>query len=75
MKRKNQNARKSVDLRGLDPTSPKYWEEVLRRENLGMSRGMMIGNKDIAYVGTASVVESIDNRQYDAGAVRPKKTE
>lgn len=28
------------DLRRLDPNSQEYWEEILRREGLSMSRGI-----------------------------------
>lgn len=27
------------DIESLDPTSPEYWEEVLKREGLGLQRG------------------------------------
>lgn len=32
--------RKQVDLSKLDPNSQAYWDEILRREGLGMSRGL-----------------------------------
>ena len=32
--------RKQVDLSQLKPDSKEYWEEILKRENLSMTRGM-----------------------------------
>ena len=47
------------DLRTLDPNSPEYWEEILRREGLSMSRGL---SRKLSYRGTSSDLAVIAER-------------
>lgn len=71
MKRKRAQARKSTDLRGLNPDSPQYWEEVLARENLRMSRG---NDTRLIYL-EAPVLERIEGvAAADTGRVVPHPT-
>lgn len=48
--------RKQLDLRGVDKTSPEYWEEVLGREGLSMTRG---AGDHLVYVGDNATLERI----------------
>ncbi len=62
--------RKSLDLRGLDPNSPEYWEEELYRADLQMARGR---NTRLSYVGDSTRLEMIHGlRMTDTGRVVPK---
>ena len=62
--------RKHLDLRGLDPQSPEYWDEVLYRSELHMARGR---SDRLSYVGDANQVEKIHGRHTtDNGKVAPK---
>lgn len=49
--------KRQVDLRGVDPASPEYWEEVLGRKGLSMEAGT---SRRVTYVGDSSVLESIE---------------
>lgn len=63
--------RKQADLRGVNPDSPAYWEEVLGRAGEGMSRGV---STHLVYVGEAAVLERIaGERNTDNGRVVPKR--
>jgi hypothetical protein len=69
MKRKRAQARKSTDLRTVDKESQSYWEEVLARENLRMTRG---NDTRLVYVGDGAAVERIHNEVIsDMGRVEP----
>lgn len=62
--------RKHLDLRGLDPESPEYWEEALHRANLQMARGR---SDRLSYAGGATEIELIHGlRTQDTGRVVPK---
>ena len=62
--------RKHIDLRGLDPESPAYWDEILYRSELQMARGR---SDRLSYVGDANHVEKIHGlHAYDDGKVVPK---
>jgi hypothetical protein len=62
--------KKTLDLRGKDPESPEYWEEILGREGLGMRTG--IGSK-LSYVGLGGVLERIEGEERtSSGRVDPK---
>jgi hypothetical protein len=59
--------KRKADLRALDPTSALYWEEVLQRAGLPMSRGR---NERMIYVGGASQVELVHGmHETDTGRV------
>jgi hypothetical protein len=61
---------KTIDLRGIDPESSEYWEEMLKRSHLQMARGR---SDRLSYVGTASDVEQIHGiHTQDTGKVVPK---
>ena len=72
MKRKRRNQRKTTDLRTLDPNSQAYWEEVLARENLRVTRGT---DARLIYVGSASNVEYVDGLKYAAPTAAKKQSE
>jgi hypothetical protein len=62
--------RKHNDLRGLDPASVEYWEEMLHRADLQMARGR---SDRLSYVGGASQVELIHGiHTQDDGRVVPR---
>ena len=62
--------KKIKDLRGVDPTTQAYWDEVLRREGFSMDAGR---NTHETYVGGASSVEYIEGVLRDpSGRVVPK---
>lgn len=63
--------RKHMDLRGLDPNSKEYWDEILYRSELQMARGR---SDRLSYVGDANQVDKIHGaRVTDTGRVAPKK--
>ena len=63
--------KKTKDLRGVDPSTQSYWEEILRREGLGMNTG--IGSK-LSYAGSGTRLEYIDGvENHSSGRVDPKK--
>lgn len=43
----------------MDPESQEYWEEVLRREGLSMSRGTR--SSKVAYIGNSKDLENTRN--------------
>lgn len=47
---------RQIDLRGVDKNSPEYWEEVLARKGLSMSKG---NTGEIVYVGDSAVLDRI----------------
>lgn len=53
-RRSDPNARYRKDLRTLDPESPEYWNEILRREGLDMSAGK---DPRLLYVGGSRDLE------------------
>lgn len=60
MPRKNKQIdgrRRRDDLRTLDKNSKEYWEEVLRREGLGMTAGQ--NTHRMVYVGSTSELEGV----------------
>jgi hypothetical protein len=62
--------RKHIDLRGLDPQSPEYWEEELYRQNLQMARGR---SDRLSYVGGSSQLDTLHGfLTTDTGRVVPK---
>jgi len=62
--------RKHVDLRGLDPNSPEYWEEMLYRESLQMARGR---SDRLSYVGDSNRLDQIHGiHSTSTGRVVPK---
>jgi hypothetical protein len=64
------NKRHRTDLRGRDDQSPEYWEEVLGRLGLGMSRG---NTTHVVYVGGNAIVERIEGeRRMTTGRVDPE---
>jgi len=52
--------RKHIDLRGIDPESPQYWEEELHRAGLSIERGR---SKRISYVGGTDILEALHGAQ------------
>jgi hypothetical protein len=56
MKRVKKDLRKNI-------SEQQYWEEVLARENLSMTRGLSIGRENIVYAGTATDLENSRNLQ------------
>lgn len=61
---------KHIDLRGLDPNSSEYWDEVLYRSELQMARGR---SDRLYYVGDANHVDTIHGMHAtDTGRVVPK---
>lgn len=50
------NNRFKKDLRTLDPNSQEYWDEILRREGLSMSRG---NDRRLCHVGDTRDLEKI----------------
>jgi hypothetical protein len=62
--------KKVKDLRGEDPESQSYWDEILRRKGLSMSAGR---NEKLSYVGDSSHLETVnDMHTTDTGRVVPK---
>jgi len=47
------------DLRSLDANSPEYWEEILRREGLSMSAGLMTR---VNYAGSTQELDTLSAR-------------
>jgi len=67
MPRKRKNTK---DLRGVDPASKKYWEEVLIRQGLGMGVGT---SSKLSYAGSGSNLEYIEGvEDHSSGRVAPK---
>lgn len=65
MPRKNKQIdgrRHREDLRKLDKTSKAYWDEVLRRERLLMSKGL--NTHRLVYVGDSAALDEIAGRQH-----------
>lgn len=59
-----------VDLRGLDPDSQEFWNEVLRRKDLQMARGR---SDRLSYVGDSNKLNVIQGaRETETGRVTPK---
>jgi hypothetical protein len=56
MKRVKKDLRKNI-------SEQQYWEEVLARENLSMTRGLSIGRENIVYAGNATNLENSRNLQ------------
>jgi hypothetical protein len=68
MPRKRNNLK---DLRGIDPKSQSYWNEVLVREGLGMGVGT---SSKLSYAGSGSRLEYIEGvEDHSFGRVAPKK--
>jgi hypothetical protein len=62
--------KKVKDLRGIDPESPAYWEEILQRERLQMARGR---HEKLSYIGSAQNVDYVnDVISTKNGRVTPK---
>ena len=62
--------KKQKDLRGKDPNSSSYWEEILQREGLQMARGR---HEKLSYVGSTSHLELVNAmHETDDGRVAPK---
>lgn len=59
------------DLRTLDPESPEYWNEILRREGLSMSAG---ADRRLVTVGQTKELELIErhNSEHADGIRRTK---
>ena len=67
MPRKYKNKK---DLRTIDENSQEYWDEILRREGLGVDRGR---NTDkLAYVGGSNALEIIQEEKKRSGRSGPK---
>ena len=60
--------RRRDDLRTLDPNSKAYWDEVLRRNRLLMSRGE--NRRKLTYVDNLEKVFIVDSRGA-SGRVQP----
>jgi hypothetical protein len=58
------------DLRGVDPQSKEYWEEVLRREGLTIRAGE---SKRLVYVGNSNDLQDIHEKVL-AGTEGPKES-
>jgi len=68
MPRKRKNTR---DLRGIDPASQQYWEEILIRQGLGVGAGT---SSKLSYTGLGSRLEYIEGvEHHSSGRVAPKK--
>jgi len=62
---------KDIDLRGLDPESQEYWEEVLFRADLQMTRGQ--NTRRLSYIGGSAEVDRLHGFQtVNDGRVVPK---
>lgn len=58
------------DLRTLDPVSPEYWEELLRREGLTEDAGR---DHHLEYVGNSKNIEALEEKIV-SGREAPKTT-
>lgn len=59
------------DLRGVDPTTAQYWDEILMRAGLGMGTGT---SSKLSYTGSSSNLEYIEGvESYPSGRVEPKE--
>lgn len=58
------------DLRGTDPQSAEYWEEILRRDGLTMRAGE---SKRLSYVGNSNDLQDIQEKVL-GGTEGPKET-
>lgn len=62
--------KKQKDLRGVNPESASYWDEVLQREGLQMARGR---HEKLSYIGSAQNVDYVnDVVSTKNGRVTPK---
>jgi hypothetical protein len=64
--------KKIKDLRGEDPFTQSYWDEILQREGLGMGAGT---TSKLSYAGSGTRLEWIDGvEHHSSGRVDPKKS-
>lgn len=62
--------KKRKDLRGANPDTSAYWEELLLREGLQMAAGR---HEKLSYVGTSLHLEKVNAmHETDIGRVAPK---